>query len=182
MGRPGATDEKGFTLTHLLIIVAIIGMLAAIAYVYMVRSQRRARYAQAAADTRSIVRQTQVLTSDYHLTPVAGIGLAPGDPSFLWTRPRPVGLPQLPVYMPRVEDPWAAAGTNYRFTESAKVGPGCGPAATPGCVVFSAWTVGKDAKPDWDGLAAPAAMNDDLGNSSTQGCVFGPNTGITAPC
>ncbi len=181
MGRPATTDEKGFTLTHLLIIVAIIGMLAAIAYVYMVRSHRRARYAQAAADTRNIVRQTQVLTSDFHLTPVAGIGLPSGDPSILWTRPKPAGLPQLPVYMPPVEDPWAAAGTNYKFLEAPGPGRGCGAAPAPGCVVFSAWTVGKDAKPDWDGLAAPRAMNDDLGNSSTQGCVMGPNTGTT-PC
>lgn len=182
MARRITRRDGGFTLIHLSIVVAIIGMLAAIAYVYVVRSQRRARYSQAAADTRNIVRQTQVATSDFHLTPVAGIGLAPGDPSFLWTRPRPVGLPQLPVYMPPVEDPWAAAGTNYKFLEAPGPGRGCGATPTPGCVVFAAWTVGKDAKPDWDGLAAPQAMNDDLGNSSVQGCVFGPRVSVAAPC
>ncbi|MGH7372205.1 MAG: type IV pilin protein, partial [Candidatus Methylomirabilales bacterium] len=44
-------DEKGFTLIELLIVVAIVGMLSAIAVPNMMSGQQRARYSRSAGDT-----------------------------------------------------------------------------------------------------------------------------------
>jgi prepilin-type N-terminal cleavage/methylation domain-containing protein len=183
MGCSARSDEKGFTLIELLIVVAIIGVLAAIAIPNLIVGQQRARYSRAAGDTRLIVTQGQVLTSDNNQTPVTGLGLT--MPVALWD----ASAPNQTRYMALVNDVWApgtpcltgAAGEAcYQFAEVA--GPGGGPIG-PGDFVFTSHTVGADSANDsagWNGQAAP--VNDDLGNSSLIGCAFGPIIPIASPC
>ena len=176
MGGYFRRDQQGFTLIELLIVVAIIALLAGIAIVNLLPADQRARYARAAADTKEIVTQAMVMTSDNNQVASVACGVNP-MPACLWDTNAPNSI----VYMAAVNDPWAAAAVTYQFGQGVAVGCGLG----PGCVVYFSWTVGGDGANDsgaWTGLAGTTPLIDDLGNSTVVGCAFGPNITIANPC
>lgn len=155
------TKAQGFTLIELLIVVAIIGILAAIAIPNFLSASNKSKYARAFADTKLMVSQASIYNNDNNAFPTLA-QLMGGN------------------YMSYARDPFTAAANVctaastvgcYQYTQ--------GTATTP----TSAHTIGANAGDDnaaWAGTAA--LVVDDAGVSSQLGCSVGPTVPTGVRC
>lgn len=166
MGHQMRIKTKGFTLIELLIVVAIIGILAAIAIPNFLSASSKTKYGRAIADTKVMVSQAVLFTND---NPGIYPTVAPGANQLMGT-----------TYMSWARDPFQAAANVCDGTSQA----GCyqytaATATTP----VSAHTIGvngTDNNAAWAGTAA--ITGDDAGVSSQLGCSVGSGASSYAKC
>ncbi len=111
-------SKKGFTLIELMIVVAIIGILAAIAIPQYIKYVKRARTSEALDHTK----MTYMALADWYANPDLGNGTFAASAAAV-ARTGALGFSS---HFPQEADWWVSGDLNYTYAITSTTGPGGG--------------------------------------------------------